>query len=163
MADSDQSALERALDIPPEKPEVEEGKEMIVRKGVTSDEGIDVKSAMADVYERAMEAFEEQVNNAAIVEPRYAARNMEVAKQFLDSALEAAKAQQNQNQHKDKIEVAAGKAGLLNGPKNVTNNILVADRNDILKQLIGNTKPGRGADGALDVTPTDIPEDGETE
>ena len=127
MPNQEQSNLEKALDLVAEEAEtlpdsVGEGK-------------LGVDESLIDVYERAIMAFEEQVNNASIVEPRFAARNMEVAKMFLDSAMEALKLRNSQDQHDDKIKIAKAKLGRMPG-KTVNNNLIVADRNDILKRVL---------------------------
>ena len=130
MPNQEQSNLEKALDLVVEKTEA--------LPDSTEGEKLEINESLRDVYERAIMAFEEQVNNAAIVDPRYAARNMEVAKMFLDSAMEALKLRNSQDQHKDKIEVAKARLGRLPG-KTVNNNLIVADRNDILRRVLEST------------------------
>ena len=78
---------------------------------------------MQTVYGAAMETFKGQIEIANMVDPKYAARNAEVAAQFLKIALDAAQAEDKAN--KDA------------GPKTVNNNLIVADRNDLLKQILG--------------------------
>jgi hypothetical protein len=132
MPNQEQSNLEKTLDLV-----AEEAKALPDSDG----EGkLGVDESLKDVYERAIMAFEEQVNNASIVDPRYAARNMEVAKMFLDSAMEALKLRNSQDQHKDKIEVAKAKLGRLPG-KTINNNLIVADRNDILRRVLETSPP----------------------
>jgi len=132
MPDLEQSNLEKTLDLVSEKAEALPD---------SSPKGkLKIDESLLDVYERAIMAFEEQVNNAAVVEPRFAARNMEVAKMFLDSAMEALKLRHRQTEHKDKVKIAQDKIGKL--PGRVTqNNLIVADRNDILKRIIENSPP----------------------
>jgi len=132
MPDLEQSNLEKTLDLVSEKAETLPDSS---QKGK-----LKIDESLLDVYERAIMAFEEQVNNAAVVEPRFAARNMEVAKMFLDSAMEALKLRHRQTEHKDKVKIAQDKIGKL--PGRVTqNNLIVADRNDILKRIIENSPP----------------------
>jgi len=132
MPNQEQSNLEKALDL------VEEEAETLPDS--VGEEKLGVDESLIDVYERAIMAFEEQVNNASIVEPRFAARNMEVAKMFLDSAMEALKLRNSQEQHGDKIKIAKAKLGRIPG-KTVNNNLIIADRNDILKRVLENTPP----------------------
>jgi len=134
MTEKNQTALERALDILPEPDEDASEIKDLTKVVDTNDDNIDVDTALVDLYTRAIDAFEEQVNNASIVEPRFAARNMEVAKGLLDSAMEAIKLRQRKEEHADKIDIARNKK---DGPRNQTNNILVADRNDVLREMMG--------------------------
>jgi hypothetical protein len=135
---STQSNLEKALDIAPIKEEDEkslptEAKENLPEKW----KGFDIETSVEDVYERGMEAFEEQVNNASIVEPRYAARNMEVAKGFLDTALEAAKLVQKDRVDEAKIAIARARFNLPQVAGDLVQNktVIIADRNEIIKAL----------------------------
>ena len=140
MSEESATNLERTLNIIPEAEATDENLPVAVDENgnlpvpVEEDEGLPLEVSIADVYERAISAFEEQVNNAAIVEPRYAARNMEVAKGFLDTALQAVQTKQKKVEHTDKMDVLNKKQG---GAKNITNNVLVADRNDVLKHIMG--------------------------
>ncbi len=130
MPDQDQSNLERALDLVPVPEDKTKGLSILTD---SDEDKLPIDQSLTDVYERAMMAFEEQVNNAGIVEPRFAARNMEVAKMFLDSAIEALKLRNRQTEHKDKVILSNAKLGRVAGK--TTNNILIADRNDILRKL----------------------------
>ena len=78
-----------------------------------------------------MGAFESQLEEAELVEGKYKARNGEVAVQFLNTALGAAREKSVLKQHKDKVTVQKGKIGTVHNH----NNLIVADRNEILKTL----------------------------
>lgn len=93
----------------------------------------EIEGQMQEVYEAAMEAFEDQCNDNQVIEPKYRARNQEVAVQFLNAALNAAKEKSTLKQHKDKLAVAQARAV---GPKTLNQNLIVADRNDILKHIM---------------------------
>lgn len=96
----------------------------------------EIEEQIQEIYDAAMGAFESQCDETELVEGKYKARNAEVAVQFLNSALAAAKEKASLKAHKDKTAIATGK--LKGGPNQVTNNnIIVADRNDILKRLAG--------------------------
>ena len=134
---STQSNLEKTLDIAPveedEKSLPVEAEEKLPAKW----QNFDLENSVEDVHERAMEAFEEQVNNASIVEPRYAARNMEVAKGFLDTALEAAKVAQKDKVDEAKIAIARARFNLPQVAGDLVQNktVIIADRNEIIKAL----------------------------
>ena len=61
------------------------------------------------------------------------ARVGEVAVQFLNTALQAAQNKSLLKQHKDEIAEAKNRNS---GPKTVNQNLIVADRNDIIKKLL---------------------------
>ena len=92
----------------------------------------EIEEQFQEIYDAALSAFEDQVAEAEVVEGKYKARNMEVATQLLNTALAAAKEKASLKQHKDKTAISKGKLGA----KTVNNNLIVADRNDILKSLI---------------------------
>ena len=85
-----------------------------------------------EIYDTAMEVFEEQVISSKQMEGRFRARNMEIAVQFLNAALNAAKEQANVKMNKDKLKVKreGNKTNITN------NNLVIADRNEVLKKLI---------------------------
>jgi hypothetical protein len=92
---------------------------------------IETEKKIDEVYNSAISTFQNQIAYTEIIEPRYAARNAEVAATYLNIALAAATS-------KAKLKVERKKAAQFipyaNGGK-TTNNIVVADRNDILKMI----------------------------
>ena len=98
----------------------------------------EIEEQYQEVYDSAMGAFEGQMDEAELVEGKYKARNGEVAVQFLNAALAAAKEKGNMKQHKDKLAVSKGK--LTAGGKGRTDQIIVADRNELLKEIMGGKK-----------------------
>lgn len=99
----------------------------------------EIETQFQEVYDAAMDAYDSQMGTSESVEGKYAARNGEVAVQFLNTALTAAKEKSNVKQHKDKLSIARGK---LTKTGTTNNNIIVADRNDILKALANPTSRG---------------------
>ena len=79
-----------------------------------------------EIRKTAYDAFEDQKSISDDVEPKYSARNAEVAAQYLRMALDAIHEKALMKQNKDKNTKAA--------PKNVTNNI-ITDRNELLRSL----------------------------
>ena len=92
---------------------------------------VEIEDQFQEVYQKAMDAFEEQSTEAELVDGKYKARNAEVAAQYLNTALHAVKEKSNVKQHKDKQVVAKEKAKT---PGTVNQNLFV-DRNDLLKAL----------------------------
>lgn len=95
---------------------------------------VEVESQFQVVYTKALEGYEIQSQELEFVEGKYKARIGEVAAQFLNTALAAAREKRALKEHKDKLNIEAMKA---TGPKTVNQNLIVADRNEILKVLMG--------------------------
>ena len=68
------------------------------------------------------------------VEGKYKARVGEVAATMLNVALGAIREQRALKEHKDKLGVTAKNAGT---PNTLNQNLIVADRNEILRTLMG--------------------------
>ena len=83
------------------------------------------------VYEMAIDAYNQQTAMVEIIDPKFAARNAEVAANFLNIALNAATA-------KAKIKTDRKKIGMFNpaaAQNKTTNNVIVASQEDILKMI----------------------------
>ncbi|MEM4260500.1 MAG: hypothetical protein QXG00_04645 [Candidatus Woesearchaeota archaeon] len=105
------------------------------------EEDIAIDKNIDTVYDKALTAFNSQTEMVEIVDPRYAARTAEVAATYLNIALNAMAVKS-----KVKSERARrGQAGFVPyansaGAKTINNNLIVADRNDILKMMIQDDK-----------------------
>jgi len=97
------------------------------------DKDKEIEDQFQEVYDHALSAFEDQVAEAEVIEGKYKARNMEVGVQLLNTALAAAKEKSSLKQHKDKTALAKGK---LTGKTVNHNNLIIADRNELLKTLM---------------------------
>lgn len=128
MDNQDQGNLEKSMGIAPASS---------VSVSTPTASQLDVDRSLLDLQRKAMEAYEEQINNAQLVEPRFAARNMEVAKMFLDAAFDAVALRQKQIEHVDKKDIAERKLLGNKVPSQLTqNNYVLGDRNEVLKRLI---------------------------
>jgi len=91
-----------------------------------------VEQRIDEVYDAAMTAFTNQTAYTEIIEPRYAARNAEVAANYLNIALAAANS-------RAKVKVDRKRANQAFVPYapggKTTNNIIVANREEILKMI----------------------------
>lgn len=139
------TTVKEIVDVPIEHPlekvfGIEPGTTMLPTVQRTSDVAVvhtydvkdkEVEGQFQEVYEAAMGAFETQSQETELVEGKYKARSGEVAVQFLQTALEAARSKSTLKQHKDKLTANAVGAG----PKTVHNNLIVTDRNELLKNL----------------------------
>jgi hypothetical protein len=102
----------------------------------TSSPEIDEEDAEIDgkidaVYDSAMEAFQSQTAMVEILEPRYAARNAEVAATYLNIALNAATSRARVKGDRKKTAAFIPYSG--NGPN--PNNVVVASREEILRMI----------------------------
>lgn len=96
------------------------------------DKDDEIDHQMQSIYDKAIDGYEAQMDAAELVEGKYKARNSEVAVQFLNTALSAAREKSGMKQHKDKMMIAQNK---INGSGTTNNNLVIADRNDILKMM----------------------------
>jgi len=88
----------------------------------------ELEEQLQDLYDKALEAFENQQDDADTIEPKFKARNAEVAVQYLKTALEAVREKRVLKEHKDKITIKE-KGGTTN------NNLVVADHNALMEMI----------------------------
>ena len=91
-----------------------------------------IEKRLDDVYEVALQTFQNQTAYLEVIEPRYAARNAEVAANYLNIALAAANSRAKVKSDRKRANQAF--VPYANGGK-TTNNLVIADRNDILKMI----------------------------
>ena len=103
----------------------------------------ELEDQFQEVYDIALDAFEIHSQDTETLEGRYKARNAEVAANFLNTALAAAREKAALKQHKDKL-VRSGGNGV--GPHTVNNNIII-DRNELLRTILGSPQTEK------DITP----------
>lgn len=98
---------------------------------VKDEDDILVEKRIDEVYDAAMTAFQTQSAYTEIIEPRYAARNAEVAANYLNIALSAvnsrARVKTDRKRANQFIPHAPG--------GKTTNNIVIANREEILKMI----------------------------
>lgn len=82
------------------------------------------------VYTTALETFQNQMAYTEIIEPRYAARNAEVAATFLNLALQAASAKARVKADRKRATMFIPNAG-----GKTVNNTIVATREEILRMI----------------------------
>ena len=107
----------------------------------------EIETQFQDIYDYALEAFENQQGESDTIEPKFRARNAEVAVQYLKTALEAAQSKSNMKQHKDKVSKPS--AG------STTNNLVLS--HDALMDLLdgkeaASIKPTNTIDGEVEAT-----------
>lgn len=97
------------------------------------EEDVAVTEQLGTVYDYAIESFESQHALTQTLDPKFSARNAEVAAQYLKIALDATESKAKIKSDKQKLRDAAGKAG---GNGTTNNNLIVADRNEIMQALL---------------------------
>ena len=92
------------------------------------------------VHDAAMQTFQNQMQYAEMVEPRYAARNAEVAATYLNIALNAAGMRARVKADRKRSSAFVPYAG-----SKTQNNVVVASREDIMKMISidAETKDGK--------------------
>lgn len=92
----------------------------------------EVDEQFQEVYDKAMSAFEYQMERAdsTDVDPKYVARMHEVAANYLNTALAAAKEKSNIKSNKDKINAVMKKAASV-----TQNNTVIMTHADAIKAL----------------------------
>jgi len=126
--------MEEIFDLPP-------GTTMTVREEKTTiaeipvDPSYDAKDSEIEVktqqiFDAAMTAFNDQSKTAALCDPKYSARSMEVAAQFLNTALSAIKQRADVKTTKDK----ANSVSTMLGPGSKTTNVFIS-QSELLKSM----------------------------
>jgi len=93
----------------------------------------EIEDQFQEVYDKAMTAFDTQVDATEDIEGKYLARNSEVANQLLTTALQAAKEKASLKQHSDHLKI---KKDIKGNTTNIQNNVMM-DRNELLKMMKG--------------------------
>jgi hypothetical protein len=98
---------------------------------VRDEDDIETDRKLDEVYNEAKKTFQNQMSYTEIIEPRYAARNAEVAATFLNIALAAATS-------KARVKTDRKRANTFipgMGSTKITNNTVVATREEILRMI----------------------------
>lgn len=111
--------------------EVQDTTTELVKSPQYDEKDNEIEKQTQEVYDHAITAFREQIQQAALVDPRYASRSTEVALQALSIALESIKQKSNVKGQKDKLFITSQK-----GPSTINNNLIVSSRNELLKKLM---------------------------
>jgi hypothetical protein len=99
---------------------------------VKDEDDLLVEKRIDEVYDAAMTAYQNQSAYTEIIEPRYAARNAEVAANYLNIALAAAN-----SRARVKVDRKCANQQFIphSGGGKTTNNIVIANREEILKMI----------------------------
>lgn len=97
-------------------------------------EDLKIDGQLTTVHTAAMQAFEAQHALSQQVDPKFSARNSEVAAQYLNIALDTIKTRGDLKYKRNKIRIATNPETAGSG-KATQNNLIIADRNDVLRSL----------------------------
>lgn len=100
----------------------------------------EIEGQLQEIYDNAMTAHDNNMLDMSAIEPKYRARLGEVSVAYLNAALGAVREKISLKTHKDKINIETAKAAR---PGTINNNLIVAERNEILKHLLGQTDENR--------------------
>lgn len=92
----------------------------------------EIESQFQEVFDCAMDAFDASTRNVP-GDPKSQGVIGEVSVQYLNTALAAAKEKADMKKHKDKLLNDKNKGG----PKTLNQNLIIADRNELLKKIMG--------------------------
>lgn len=124
--------IEGVLDIEPGTtllPAVEVVKSELALAPAFDDTDNQINEQYQEIFDVAMDAYETQAGDIQAIDPKYRARNQEVAVQYLNTALSAAKEKGTLKMFKDKLINKAPTGGT-----NIRDSqVILADRNDVLK------------------------------
>ena len=96
-------------------------------------EDFKIDGQLETVHTAAMQAFEAQHALSQQVDPKFSARNSEVAAQYLNIALDSIKTRGDLKYKRQKIRIASDPETVGRAP--TQNNLVIADRNDVLRSL----------------------------
>lgn len=96
------------------------------------EDDVEIEKRIDEVYKAAIDAFNNQTAYTEIIEPRYAARNAEVAAGYLNIALAAANSRSKAKTDRKRANQSFIPHG---GQGKTTNNIVIANREEVLRMI----------------------------
>jgi len=97
----------------------------------------EIEGKLEQIYTTAIGQANTMADSIEVVEGRYKARMGEVTANMLNVALGAVREQRMMKEHKDKLSPFAKKQ---DGHTTTNNNLVIADRNEILRMIAGNQR-----------------------
>ena len=94
----------------------------------------EIEENYQEIFDRAMDTFDDIQRDVEGLEGKYKARNHEVGAQFLNAALNAAKEKQRIKEHKDKLTSGSGGAAAAGATNNTQINVATSTA-DLVKML----------------------------
>lgn len=106
----------------------------LVQAFAYDDKDKEIEENYQEIFDRAMDTFDDIQRDVEGLEGKYKARNHEVGAQFLNAALNAAKEKQRIKEHKDKMTSGSGSAGQAGSTNNTQINVATSTA-DLVKML----------------------------
>lgn len=100
----------------------------------------ELESQYQNIMDMSIRAYKTQVATSRQVDPKYRARNEEVAIQYLNIALDALREKTNLKLGRDKITKSHK-----NTQNNTNGDVITADRNELIKRLTSKNKSESGS------------------
>ena len=144
---------EEVFDIEPGTTEVitEPPRQTELVEVVTYDEkDREIEENYQEIFDRAMDTFDDIQRDLEGLEGKYKARNHEVGAQFLNAALAAAKEKQKLKEHKDKHSSAGGQPAAIGGTINNNTQVNIAASTTDLVRMIQENNGGAVAQNLSD-------------
>jgi hypothetical protein len=136
QAEYTEHPMERLLDLEP-CTTLTEYKEVVpdvpVEHVAYDEKDTEIETKIEEVYSLAIDAATVLSDEIESVEGKYKARMGEVSATMLNVALSAVREKRQLKEHKDKL-TGATRGGA--GGKTVNNNLIVADRNELLRMML---------------------------
>ncbi len=132
-------------------PATKRSTDMIIQAEYDKKDG-EIDKQFQEVYDLALDAFEAQSQEAELVDGKYKARNGEIAAQYLNTALAAAREKSSLKQGKDKLTLAANKTTVKGSGDDAQ--MVVANFSEILKAIHDKQKESE----PIDITPKPVEE-----
>lgn len=103
---------------------------------------IEIEENFQEIYDKAMDAFDDMQTAVEGIEGKYKARASEVSVQMLNAALNAAKEKSRLKEHKDNLKLKSGGGGSVPSGSTINNNTLInVSTSDIIRQLANAKSP----------------------
>lgn len=100
----------------------------------------EIEGQLEEIYSVAMTQVTNISDEMDRVEGRHKARIGEVTATMLNVALSAVREKANMKMHKDKLSPATGSTTVNSGGTVTNNNLIVADRNEIMRMMLNKTQ-----------------------
>lgn len=114
------------------------------------DKDKEIEENYQEIFDRAMDTFDDIQRDLEGLEGKYKARNHEVGAQFLNAALAAAKEKQKLKEHKDKHSSGGGQPSATNGTINNNTQVNIAASTSDLVRMIQENDGGPVAQNLSD-------------
>lgn len=111
----------------------------LVRSQNYDDKDAEIEGQYQEVYDKAMDAFDDIQTDMEGIEGKYKARNLEVGVAFLNAALSAAKEKSRMKEHKDKNHSQGNDGGQVGNT--VNNTQINISTSDLIKQFAEEQNP----------------------